>query len=81
MVTQKTMDFLRACGAKQMRISDMDTIAKARAAGVVIKSYGSQPNWSWDYPGLAGGCGLPSEIDAASDALEEMAYQMERKPK
>jgi len=30
-------------------------IAIAEKAGVVIKSYGSQPNWSWDYPGYAGG--------------------------
>jgi hypothetical protein len=80
MVTQKTLDYLRECDAKEFRRRDKKIIASAYAAGVVMKCYGSQPNWAWDYPGLAGGCGMASELDAAQDALEEIARQMERKP-
>jgi hypothetical protein len=43
--------------------------AVAEKAGVVIKSYGPQPNWSWDRAGAAGGCGLPSKEDALMDAV------------
>jgi hypothetical protein len=50
-------------------MSPDDLAAVAEKAGVVIKSYGSQPNWSWDFPGAAGGCGLPSKEDAVDDAV------------
>jgi hypothetical protein len=60
-----------------------DLISVAEKAGVVIKSYGEQTieteftvrqdaSWSWDHPGSAGGCGLPSKYDAAQDACREL---------
>ena len=52
--------------------------AVAAKAGVAIKRIGQerrvaegflQPTWSWDFPGSAGGCGLPTENDAVEDAV------------
>ena len=49
-----------------------DLLSAAEKAGVTIKSYGDQPNWSGDLAGYAGGCGLPSQQSAAFDAVREL---------
>lgn len=60
-----------------------DLIGVAEKAGVVIRSYDHQTieteftayrdaSWSWDFPGSAGGCGLPSRYEAAGDAVREL---------
>lgn len=53
-----------------------DLISVAEKAGVTIKSYGDQPNWAWDFPSSAGGCGLPSKYDAAQDAVRELRLSL-----
>jgi hypothetical protein len=52
-----------------------DPIEFAEEAGVVLKEYADGKNWAWDFPGTAGGCGLPSKEGAVADAIESIRHQ------